>query len=133
MNATSASTPVETTGRWAYQKRLEAIVAWVLFAIAVVGDCFTWFPGYRALFGSDLAYYTTTMVFDGASILFVFLAFGKRGLLTSIKLVDSIIFFTMPGALSVAFWIDIIPAFSMTGFLYFLWSFVELFPPADKK
>ncbi len=103
----------------------QSIINWIVVGIIiVVGDVLKLFPQIIALFPTMLAYNIFNLIADMISVGAFWIIFGPVGLLSALKLFDSLVIFLLasifPSLLIVAFWVEVFPTFTITVILYYL-------------
>ncbi len=113
-----------------------AMLRWVILAIIiVVGDVLKWFPAIVALFPDVYTYDITNLVVDLLFIVLTINFTGLPGFISILKLADSLIYFVLmayfPWLGIYAFWIEVIPWFSIAVVVYFIYE--TLVPDSPKQ
>jgi hypothetical protein len=114
------------------------LVNWIIIAVIIVlGDVLKWFPQIMALFPDEFTYDVVNLVLDLFGVVALFIMLGLPGLISLLKLVDSVIIFwlgsIMPELLPLAFWVEIIPAFSISLIVYYLYKSLVRVEESVKK
>jgi hypothetical protein len=103
------------------------MVNWLIIAIAIIiGDILKWFPQIMVLFPDEFTYNIVNLALDVVGVVAFFILLGLPGLISMLKLVDSLIIFVLgayvPELLPFAFWIEVIPAYSISLIAYYIWK-----------
>jgi len=103
------------------------MVNWIIIAIAIiVGDIIKWFPQIMALFPDEFTYNIVNLALDVVGVIAFFVLLGIPGLISILKLVDSLIIFVLaayvPELLPFAFWIEVVPAYTISLIAYYIWK-----------
>ena len=103
------------------------MINWIIIAIAIIiGDILKWFPQIMVLFPDEFTYNVVNLALDVVGIVAFFILLGIPGLISMLKLVDSFIIFVLaayiPELLPFAFWIEVIPAYTISLIAYYIWK-----------
>jgi hypothetical protein len=103
------------------------LINWIIIGIViVVGDVLKWFPAIAALFPDPFTYDVTNFVVDLICVIAFFIMLGLPGIISVLKLVDSLIIFVLgyyiPSLYGFVFWIEVIPWFSISLIVYYLYK-----------
>jgi hypothetical protein len=104
-------------------------VGWTLVAIGiVVGDILVWFPQVMLLFPDEFTYLIANLVVDILFIIVFVVRLGLPGLITLLKLIDTLIIFVLsiyvPGWLIAAFIFEVIPWFMISVLAYYVFKYL---------
>lgn len=103
------------------------LINYIIIAIVIiVGDVLKWFPQIAALFPDAFTYNIVNLILDIVGVIAFFVMLGIPGLISVLKLVDSLIIFVLaayiPELAPLAFWIEIIPAYSISLIAYYIYK-----------